>query len=156
MEYTTPIRGMNLDQIFGEVQDGEYGYTLNATIKGTSGEILNIQNEEGNDLCSPVKALGQIKLPNNEKVIFSDNDGNIEIGILCNCEYKIITVITCNDCFDWRFDSCNPITGNYRIRNGCERVIYFGNGIIPDMIVNLDNIETVSYTHLTLPTTNSV
>ena len=43
--------GLNLDSSINQVKQGSLTYALNATVENFDGNIVNYQNELGNDLC---------------------------------------------------------------------------------------------------------
>jgi hypothetical protein len=73
---------------------------------------------------------------NNEVCIFSTNGSNSEIGVLVD---DIYTAYINN--IDFGFTYTNMIKGVFRIKNGCQRIIYFCDGLNPDRVINLDNLD---------------
>lgn len=123
----TQIRsGLHQDNSFIEQPKETLRFALNAISETNEGDETFIANEESNELCFELPnnytPLGQVYVTNNETVIFSvRNDERLsEIGIVdADCNYT--TLVRAN----LGFTLSNQIDATFRLRRGCERVIYW-------------------------------
>jgi hypothetical protein len=114
-------------------------FALNA-IKDADEENSGVyQSAPSNEFCVSLKEgyniIGSIFLEDTDVVIFSTNGTLDEIGLLSDCVYTTIVNLNLN------FSTDNIITGEYRVKNGCERIIYWNDGSNPDRFFNLDNTD---------------
>lgn len=141
------IGGLNKDSSFLNQPKSTYRFALNGIRDHWDGEMGNIGNEPGNDTCVSLPVghilIGHITLDRNSTVLFSLNDdsgdpdfGMCEIGIVEACNYTTIIRTKCLG-----FNKCNQIKGQFRVRRGCERHIYFNDGLNSDKAINLDNLR---------------
>lgn len=128
----TQIRsGLHQDNSFIEQPKDKLRFALNAISETNEGDQTFIANEESNELCFQLPdtyiPLGQVYIGNNETVIFSvkDDETASEIGIAdADCNYTTIY----NDesiAEKLNFTLSNQIDATFRLRRGCERVIYW-------------------------------
>ena len=118
-----------------------YRFALNAEIDETS----SLANEKGNELCFNIPAglhlIGDVSIGNNEAVVFlASLDQSIsEIAIVDTfCNYTaILTQQALN------FNTAYRIDAVYRLRKGCERVIYFTDGYNKPRYYNIDKPNDV-------------
>lgn len=80
-----------------------------------------------------MKLIGDIFMGDSWVVFLTDENGQSEIGLIKDCTY---TTIVNNPCLNFN----NQIQGEYRIVNGCERVIYWVDGENPDRTMNIDHV----------------
>lgn len=122
-----PIKGMNKD-VHPKFQDEQsYRFALNAVLETQEGNIGSISTELGNVVCETLP-LGKVVLghclTNTEDIILAlyspDNEHELGIYNPTSCSYTTIAV---GSCLNFKLDKQLNIL--FRIRNGCERVIYF-------------------------------
>jgi hypothetical protein len=113
-------------------------FVLNGVKASDDGDIPNYQSEPGNSLVQFLPethtCIGSINGPDNEVYLFSTDDssgGSLFI-------FKNDKISTAFSQVDLGFNTNYPITGEFRIRNGCERVLYWCDGFNPDYWFNLD------------------
>lgn len=134
-------KGLNLDVRELHQPEGSYRFALNAINELENGSnLMSLSNESGNYECLNLPKgsipVGSILLLNSEIILFLKNDSSKDSIILANlenCSYKTLLEGTCLN-----FEK--QVQGVYRVLNGCDRVIYFVDGINPDRVVNIDNI----------------
>ena len=128
------IQGINKDQTFQT--PNQVTFALNAIRDSHDGGKPEYQSEPGNELVESLPSgyilLGSIYGQDNNVYLFSTNEVLSEIGKFK--EGKYTTLVNANLGFNRRY----PITGEYRIRNGCDRVIYWNDGFNPDRWFNED------------------
>jgi len=132
-------KGINQDINPKFQEDGSYRFALNAVLETELGEQPAISNELGNILCVTLpegKVLnGHALLDNNEVLLaLYDPAGEHEIGILnsSSCEYTTLSVDSC-----WNFSDTHPVDMLFRIRNGCERIVYIRDNYNDYRVINL-------------------
>ena len=122
------VKGLNTDILPKHQPEGTYRFAMNAVLETSDGELPGISNELGNLACAENYPQGKIpighKLLDNEDVVLAlyDPNGDHEIGIFnsSNCTYTTSYQEACLN-----FDLCYPVNILFKVRNGCERVIYF-------------------------------
>jgi len=141
MIQTTPVKpiGLRMDNLPVEQPTDSVRFALNASLEGQDG-VMNYQTELGNEPIAqlPVgySAIGHINMDDGEVVLFSVSQASSEIGILKNGLYQTVVNTPCLS-----FSACNPITGEFRILAGCERHVYFCDGLNADKAINLDKLD---------------
>lgn len=130
-------KGLHMDSPPENQPKGTYSYALNSVIETEGGTLNYFTNEESNKLSLQLNKdiLAHIYINNNELVFLSINENNLsEIGIydLKNESYE--THVVC----DLGFSKEYLIDITYRLRRGCERVIYFTDNNNKPMIYNFD------------------
>jgi hypothetical protein len=112
-------------------------FALNANIEGFEGNLFRYQTEQGNEECFDLPdgyvPIGKIYIKDNELVIFSTNNLDSEIGLVKNCKYSTLINDRCLN-----FNTKYPITGQSRIRRGCDRTIYWRDYFNSDRWLNID------------------
>lgn len=135
-----PHKGMLQDNNPVDQPKESYRYALNAVNETNDGNRTLLNNEKSNELCWSLPAgylpIGQVYTIDNEVVIFSTDGIDSEIGIVRNCIYESIISSQC-----FNFTVQYQIDAIYRLRNGCERVIYFTDGYNPVRQINLDKLN---------------
>ncbi len=131
---TTHSNGLNKDLNFQQTND--VTFALNAVRDNHEGGRQEYQSEAGNQFVFALPdnkfIVGSIYGENNEIYLFS-TDGTIsEIGLFKKDSY---TELVQSDCLNFNLEY--PITGEYRVRNGCEKVIYWCDHINPDRFFNI-------------------
>lgn len=133
------IQGINKELNFQ--QPNQVTFALN-TIKNThDGGKFEYQSEPGNELVESLPEgytlIGNIYGINNEVYLFgAQPSGTSLIGIFK--EGKFTTIVSL---VNLGFNAEYPITGEFRIRNGCERVIYWCDGYNSDKWFNFDDTD---------------
>lgn len=136
-----PVTGMNRDSAPSITRENSTRFVLNGMLEDKEDGFGSITNEFGNEqsfnLPSGHKLVGHIPLGRNDTVLFSTDGTASTIGIQHqNDTYE--QIISDNQL---NFSTSNPIRGFYRMRNGCERVIYFNDHLNPDRRINLDDLN---------------
>lgn len=141
-------KGLHTDTLPKFQPEGTYRYALNAVLETRDGELPSVSNEEGNYLCArdfPLtkSVIGSKLMDNDEVVLFLyDPDGDHEIGIF-NPNSCLYTSVAIGSCLNFSLD--HQINALFRIRNGCERVIYFTDNYNSYRVINLtDTTDWVS------------
>ena len=140
LDKSTPsqLQGLVKDLTFKS--PNQVTFALNAIKDSHDGGKPEYQSEPGNELVegppNTLTIIGTIYGQNDEVYIFSTNNGTDEIGLFKEGVYITLVNTTCLD-----FNTAYPITGEYRIRNGCERILYWCDGINSDRWFNVDRPE---------------
>lgn len=138
-----PIKGMNKD-VHPKFQDEQsYRFALNASLETIDGNIGALSNELGNIECinipSGKKIIGHC-LTNTEDVILAlfDENGEHEFGLFnpMSCEY---TTVAIGNCLNFSLE--HQLNILFRIRNGCERVLYFTDNYNEYRVINITQTE---------------
>lgn len=129
-------------------------FALNAIRESERGDGASIGNEPGNTECYSLREgyvpVGNITMANNEIAIFSTNGSISEIGVASGCKYQSLVRSSC-----LQFNTNYPIKGEFRVINGCERVVYFQDGFNADKSINLDDLENYLLPGYTLASSNT-
>ena len=139
-EVTRFVGGIHTDNKAIFQPKGTLLYALNSTISSKEGDLGTRTNELGNVSCLELepgfKIIGHINI--DTKVILFLTDGQISvIGEKDNnCNFTELVRSTCLG-----FDSCKQIQSEFEIINGCERVVYFVDGINKDKVINLERLS---------------
>ena len=133
---TIHSNGLNKDRLFQETND--VTFALNAIKDNHEGGRISYQSEPGNELVAQLpegyQIVGSIYGQDEEIYLFSTDGINSQIGIFKDDKYSIVVT---SDCLNFNLE--HPISGEYRVRNGCERTIYWCDGYNPDYWFNLDS-----------------
>ena len=144
-----PLKGISKDTSPQLQPDGTYRFALNAMNLNEEGNQGFVTNEEGNYFCFdlggftaslPWRVIGFIYTSDDVVILFLATDTSeasriIELNTK-TCDQKIFLTSECLD-----FQLSNPIQATYRIRNGCERNIYFTDDFNPPRQLNLDSLD---------------
>lgn len=138
-----PRRGLFTD-VSPELQiPGTYRFALNALDDSNEGDIVSISNEPSNSICTDIPKsyalLGSVYMEDSTNMVFfldTDTENSIIATVDKNCKYTEHVVSNCLG-----FDERYPIEGIYRIKNGCERIVYFVDHNNPDRFINLDQLS---------------
>lgn len=135
-------KGLYLDTSPHLQPKGTYRFALNTVIDTELGDIGFISNEESNSLCLTLEdrvIVGNCYISKDETAILSvSNDETIsEIGILntTNCEYTSYAKLNLG------FTKADKFDVLFRLRRGCEKVIYFTNDKIRPMSFNFNKLD---------------
>ena len=137
----TFIKGLNKDMYQLNQGDSTYTFALNAINESMEGDFTTLINEIGNIECLDLPTnsfpIGYITLDNDEVILFiKDKNNTLNQIILANLNSCSITTLVDSTCLNFQ----NQIQGVYRVLGGCERVIYFVDGMNPDRVINIDEI----------------
>lgn len=110
-------------------------FVLNGQLESLGGDQMHYQNEVGTTFLDQVsgKIWGVVNIERDQICIFS---GEGEIGVLSSGTYSKLY-----DNSELNFNSY--IKGEYRLLNGCDRMIYWNDGVNPDRVINLDKISLI-------------
>lgn len=135
------ISGINTDVLPKNRPEGFYAYALNGVIESREGDQTAIINERGNlaELTLPngYEIIGTCLTDDNDIIIFSTNNLKSEIGIW-NTDSKVYSPLIKSTCL--AFSTKYPVDALFRIRKGCERVIYFTDRHNPYRSINLNSL----------------
>lgn len=140
-------KGLHTDNSIIDSPRDTYRYALNSVNETELGDSGFISNEESNEACASLTPgyipIGKVYIGNNETVIFSVSGDNTssEIGILDdNCNYTVhvndADVLRTKDKLNFKVEY--QIQATYRLRRGCERTVYFTDGLNPPRYYNFD------------------
>lgn len=138
LDKSTPTQLQNgLNKDLNYQRPGDATFVLNAIRDNHDGGRQEYQSEPGNLLIASIPVdnyyIGSIYGQNDEVYVFyTDNDGSDYIALFK--QDKLTTLAALNLGFDIRY----PITGEYRVKNGCERIIYWCDKHNPDRYFNID------------------
>jgi len=134
--------GLSLDTKLKYQPESTSPFILNGVLESTDGDYPTITNEKGTAFCNSVKAgytiIGAQQLNGDDILIFSTDNTYSEIGLLnqVSCNYTTLVNATCLN-----FSSKNRIKSLFRIFKGCERLIYFTDGVNPYRVINIDSLS---------------
>jgi len=146
-------KGMNQDVHPKYQPEGTYRFALNSVLETQDGEFPGISNELGNVICATdfptqKKVIGHVQADNEEIILFLFDSTAVlpahEIGIFnpIKCSYTTVAIGNCLN-----FSDKYPVNALFKIRNGCERVVYFTDGFNKYRVFNLtDTSFTVNST----------
>ena len=114
-----------------------YRFALNAVNETKEGDMNFLSNEEANIIYIPAIAdddvwliLGGVYIDDDEHIIFIVNYDNTKSKISILKPNKTLTHLVEDDdnsCLN--FQITNQILGTYRLRNGCEKTVYWVDGL---------------------------
>ena len=133
-------KGMLKDSNDTFIGEGMYTHARNSANNSHDGQVGVIGNEPSNLFCVklPYTVIGCIHLTDDQWALFSTDDTNCEIGIFDEsaCTYASILNDPCLG-----FKISNLITGVFRKRYDCERLIYWDDGLNPTRTMDVDNTQ---------------
>jgi len=137
----TFIKGLNKDVYELNQDNSSYTFALNAVNESSTGDLSTLINETGNieclDLPKNTFPIGSILLNSEEIILFlKDKEDTVNSIILANLNKCSYQTIVSNTCLNFQ----RQIQGVQRTLNGCDRIIYFVDGINPDRVINIDDI----------------
>jgi hypothetical protein len=132
-------KGMVKDYNETFVGEGLYTHARNAINNTHHGQIGVLGNEPSNLSCYnfPYTVIGAVHMYDDTWAIFTTNDVDSEIGLFDDSQCSYETIVN-NKCLN--FKKSNLITGAYKERYDCERVIYWDDGLNPTRFLNIDDI----------------
>ena len=134
-------KGLVTDINVNKQPDNTTTYALNCINESVDGDSLLLSNENSNTLSFSLPVdyipLGSVYIEEDTTVIFSvkDDESSSEIGIKIKDSYY--TLVNTN----LKFKITNQIQATYRLRRGCERIIYWVDGINRPRIFNIDKLD---------------
>lgn len=112
-------------------------FALNANVEGFRGNAFRYQTEQGNEMCFNLPEgyipIGKIYIEDNTLAVFSTDNTNSEIGLVKDCQYETLINAEC-----LYFSTEYPVSGQSRIRKGCDRIIYWRDSYNSDRWLNID------------------
>lgn len=142
-------KGWVTDTHPAEQPENTYRYALNAVREIDGAEQGLVINEKGTTPCGvrfPGEVMGQLYLSDNEFVVFVAPD---EVGVVKDCAYTTILKDSC-------LNIVTTVDATYRVRNGCERYVYYTDGVNPPRVINLDDPACENLIGEDLPITATV
>jgi hypothetical protein len=140
-------KGMLKDFNESYIGEGMWTHARNAINSSHDGQIGVIGNEPSNIHCItlPFFLIGCIHLSDDQWAVFTTDNNQSEIGIFDEsaCSY---TKVVNDPCLN--FKTTNLITGAYRRRFDCERVIYWDDGLNPTRTMNIDDVPFIINTQI--------
>ena len=132
-------KGMVKDYNESFVGEGLYTHARNAVNNSYEGNVGVIGNEPSNLFCVqlPYTYIGSIHIEGDRWVVFTTNNIKSEIGIFDESECSYRKIIN-SDCLN--FKTTNLITGVFRDRFDCDKMIYWDDGLNPTRSLNIDDI----------------
>ena len=151
-----PNKGLNTDFNPLNQPQGTYRYAMNAIIESENGDFLQLSNELGNvkifDFKDGFKCIGSVYIDDGQTVLFLTR--TIEFEVDSKKQYRVESEIGIYDSnenyyqtwindaksaytrrLNFRFE--NKIQAVYRLRRGCEKMIYWVDGLNPNRAANL-------------------
>lgn len=140
------IKGMNQDVHPKYQVEGSYRMALNSVLETSDGELPVISNELGNIKCAndfpeSKTIIGHTLLPDNTVVLFLyDPSGIHEIGLYdpSHCSY---TTKMKGECLN--FSDKHQINAIFRIKNGCDIIVYFASDDNDYRVTNISNLDKI-------------
>lgn len=133
--------GMIQDALPAHQPEGSYRFALNAVLETLEGDYPSLSSELGEVLHSSLQypIIGHCLTDTSESIIlFSTDDFECEIGELNLASKKYVTLVNSSDL---EFSTKNPIQCLFRKIRGCERTIYFTDGVNKYRAINIDNLS---------------
>lgn len=144
-----PLKGLVQDYSPEAQPENTYSYALNSINETKDGDKGFLASELGNAECLDFstievdsqtfdfKIIGKINLLDDEVALFlaTEDKSMSAIVIQKNCTFRLVLA---NDCLN--FSIYHQVRGIFKIRKGCNRVIYFVDGFNPDRVIDLDEI----------------
>lgn len=137
---SVPTKGLVLDRNVSNVDPNSVTFALNASVDDRTGNSYIYGTEHGTDFITqlPGEHIGAINMERDQTLIFSVSDTSSYIGVL---ENKVYTTLIDDPLLNFSNDPQYRIRGEYRLLNGCDRVVYFIDGLNDDRSINLDKLE---------------
>lgn len=152
-------KGLVLDTFHTDVDNTVATYALNSQLEDQEGNHFHYGSEVGTtyirDIPTNHVVVGHINMERNETVLFTTDGTNSTIGILSrkdDMSYNYeIKVDDSKQTKKLGFKKEGYVRGVYRLLNGCDKVIYFVDGVNKDRRININQLDSYK-----LPTTASV
>lgn len=142
-----PVKGLHTDYTPKDQPKDTYRFALNAVDETLEGDSSSLINDESNEICAELptgyQIIGKCYISNDRTALFLCDETNRfgEIGILDSyCKYTTIVNDSAQiDRLGFRID--NQIDATYRLRRGCEDVVYFVDGNNDDRFFNFGQTD---------------
>ena len=152
-------KGLVLDTFHTDVDNTVATYALNAQLEDQEGNHFHYGSEVGTTYIKDIPdnhvVIGHINMERNETVLFTTDGTNSTIGVLSrNDDMSYHYEIKVDDSKQTKklgFKKEGYVRGVYRLLNGCDKVIYFVDGINKDRRININQLDSYK-----LPDTQSV
>lgn len=135
-------KGINTDSSEENQPEGTYRFALNTVLESSEGDFISLSNEQSNSIYTQVTEgyiiIGSIGIGESNIAIFLCKEDNTssEIGILDkNSNYTPIVNT------DLGFHVNYQIDAVFRLRRGCDRILYWVDNKNKPRFFNLDNPE---------------
>ena len=145
-----PSKGLSTDTSPQDQPKETYRFALNTIMESQDGDLGFVGNEESNEIYVnlptyydrdgdteiPFLIIGKCYIGEEQTALFLVSEDNFysEIGIL----NKDNTYETFVNTFTLKFDIKHQIDATFRLRRGCERTVYFTDGLNKPRIFNFD------------------
>jgi hypothetical protein len=139
-------KGLSKDFAAQSQPKGTYRFALNAVGESKEGDQGFLTNEEGNYQCVELEEnywipIGHVYLSNDSAIVFLANTDPtfqnygriVKIDRECN-----LTIYLTSNCLNFRV--VHQIDAEYRVRNGCETVLYFTDDYNDIRCINIDSL----------------
>ena len=144
------VKGLVLDTFHTDVDNTVATYALNAQLEDQEGNHFHYGSEVGTTYIKEIPAnhvvVGHINMERNETVLFTTDGTNSTIGILSrNDDMSYQYEIKVDDSKQTKklgFKKNTYIRGVYRLLNGCDKIIYFVDGINKDRRININQLDS--------------
>jgi hypothetical protein len=144
------VKGLVLDTFHTDVDNTVATYALNAQLEDQEGNHFHYGSEVGTTYIKEIPTghvvVGHINMERNETVLFTTDGTNSTIGILSrndNMAYHYeIKVDDTKQTKKLNFKKEGYVRGVYRLLNGCDKVIYFVDGVNKDRRVNINQLDS--------------
>ena len=150
------VKGLVLDTFHTDVDNTVATYALNAQLEDQEGNHFHYGSEVGTTYIKEIPAnhvvVGHINMERNETVLFTTDGTNSTIGILSrNDDMSYQYEIKVDDSKQTKklgFKKNTYIRGVYRLLNGCDKIIYFVDGINKDRRININQLDSYKTTDI--------
>jgi hypothetical protein len=144
------VKGLVLDTFHTDVDNTVATYALNSQLEDQEGNHFHYGSEVGTTYIKEIPTnhvvIGHINMERNETVLFTTDGTNSTIGILSrndDMSYNYeIKVDDTKQAKKLNFKKDTYIRGVYRLLNGCDKVIYFVDGINKDRRININKLDS--------------
>ena len=132
-------KGINIDISPQQQPEGTYRYAMNAVMEARDGRLMDVSNEDSNQLRFTLpdgyEPRGWVYKKDNTFYVFSNRGIDSEIGYV-DKNWNYTTLIN-NSCLNFQ----RRIDAIYRLRRGCEDVVYFTDGLNPVRTINFSDLD---------------
>ena len=143
------VKGLVLDTFHTDVDNTVATYALNAQLEDQEGNHFHYGSEVGTTYIKEIPTghvvIGHINMERNETVLFTTDGTNSNIGVLSRKDdmsyYYERKIDDTNQETKLKFKKDTYIRGSYRLLNGCDKIIYFVDGINKDRRINLGQLK---------------
>jgi hypothetical protein len=135
------IEGLNTDVSPIKQPENSYRFALNVNKESEDGKLTDRVSEQSNGVCFELDNSEIIKgtqlLDDNSTIyyIYNEVTNKSIISRVANCVREDIVITSC---FNW--DNKNRIDSEFKLFKGCEKVLYFTDGVNPIFRVNINSL----------------